>query len=63
VARQLGYVLDGLSRLENWLQHPGKYELKRLDRELLEPQFARLVRDARGVAELVEDLREALVPS
>jgi ParB-like chromosome segregation protein Spo0J len=56
LARQLGMVLDLLSRLENWQRHPGLAELKRDDRRLLAPQFTRLARAARSVAHLVEDL-------
>ena len=56
LARQLGMLLDLLGRLENWQRHPGLAELKRDDRRLLAPQFARLARDARGVADLVDDL-------
>ena len=46
---------DLLSRLENWQRHPGLAELKRDDRRLLASQFTRLVRDARGVANLIDD--------
>jgi ParB/RepB/Spo0J family partition protein len=56
LARQLGLLLDLLSRLENWQRHPGLAELKRDDRRLLAPRFARLARDARGVADLVDEL-------
>jgi len=56
LARQLAMVLDLLSRLENGQRHPGLAELKRDDRRLLAPQFTRLVRDARSVAQLVEEL-------
>jgi len=56
LARQLSLLLDLLSRLENGQRHPGLAELKRDDRRLLAPQFARLVRDARSVAQLVEEL-------
>ncbi|HKB37377.1 MAG TPA: ParB N-terminal domain-containing protein [Gemmataceae bacterium] len=56
LARQLGLLLDLLSRLGNWQRHPGLAELKRDDRRLLAPQFARLARDARSVAALVEEL-------
>ena len=45
-----------MSRLENWQRHPGLAELKRDDRRLLAPQFARLARDARSVADLVDEL-------
>lgn len=56
VARQLRQVLDAVGGLENWLRYPGLAELRRDDRELLRPRFERLVRDARTVAALVEDL-------
>jgi ParB-like chromosome segregation protein Spo0J len=56
LARQLGTVLDLLSRLENWQRHPGLAELKREDRRLLAPQFTRFARDARRVAKLIDDV-------
>lgn len=56
LARLLRLVLDLLSRLENGQRHPGLAELKRDDRRLLAPRFARLVKSARGVADLVDDL-------
>jgi ParB-like chromosome segregation protein Spo0J len=56
LARQLGMLLDLLSRLENWQRHPGLAELKREDRRLLAPPFTRLVRDARRVANQIDDL-------
>jgi ParB-like chromosome segregation protein Spo0J len=59
LARQLGMLLDLLNRLENWQRHPGLAELKRDERRLLAPQFTRLVRDARSVAALIEDLWSA----
>jgi ParB/RepB/Spo0J family partition protein len=59
LARQLGFLLDLLGRLENWQRHPGLAELQREDRRLLAPGFARLVREARSVADLVGDLWSA----
>jgi ParB-like chromosome segregation protein Spo0J len=56
LARQLGMLLDLMSRLENWQRHPGLAELKRDDRRLLAPQFRRLVGDARRLADLTDDL-------
>jgi len=56
LARQLGLLLDQLSRLETWQRHPGLAELKREDRRLLAPQFTRLARDAHRVANLTDDL-------
>jgi ParB-like chromosome segregation protein Spo0J len=46
VLRQLGGLLGGLGRMENWLRHRGRADLAACDR----------VRDSRTVAELTEDL-------
>jgi ParB-like chromosome segregation protein Spo0J len=54
--RRLGWVLDGLGRMEAWLHHRGWSDLTMLDRQVLAPSFKRLSRDGRIVAELVEDL-------
>jgi ParB-like chromosome segregation protein Spo0J len=56
LARHLGMLLELLGRLENWQRHPGLAELKREDRRLLAPLFARLSRDARRVANRVDEL-------
>ena len=56
LARQLSLLLDLLGRMENWQRHPGLAELKRDDRQMLAPSFWRLARDARSVANLVDDL-------
>ncbi|MGO9107890.1 MAG: ParB/RepB/Spo0J family partition protein [Thermoguttaceae bacterium] len=56
VLRQLGHLLDGLGRMENWLRHKGRADLAPCDRGVLSPSFGRLGRDARSVAELTEDL-------
>jgi len=56
VLRQLGSLLGGLSRMENWLRHRGRADLAPCDRGVLSPSFQRLSRDARTVAELSEDL-------
>jgi ParB-like chromosome segregation protein Spo0J len=56
VLRQLGGLLHGLGRMENWLRHRGRAELAPCDRSVLGPGFQRLTRDARTVAELTEDL-------
>jgi ParB-like chromosome segregation protein Spo0J len=56
VLRQLGSLLNGLSRMENWLRHRGRADLAPCDRSVLSPSFQRLSRDARAVAELSEDL-------
>jgi ParB-like chromosome segregation protein Spo0J len=56
LARQMRMLLDLMAQLENWQRHPGLAELKRDDRRLLAPQFLRLARDARRLADLTEDL-------
>jgi len=56
VLRQLGHLLDGLGRMENWLRHRGRADLASCDRGVLSPGFQRLTRDARTVAELTDDL-------
>jgi ParB-like chromosome segregation protein Spo0J len=56
VLRQLGGLLSGLGRMENWLRHRGRADLAPCDRSVLSPNFQRLMRDARIVGELTEDL-------
>jgi len=56
VLRQLGGLLSGLGRMENWLRHRGRADLAPCDRGVLSPSFQRLARDSRTVAELTEDL-------
>jgi len=55
ISKQLGYLLDQLARMENWLQHRGRAELTACDRGPLVPGFSRLSREARSVAELADD--------
>jgi ParB/RepB/Spo0J family partition protein len=54
LARQLSFLLEALSRMENWLRFPGLNHLGKTDRAMLALRFQRLVRDARMVAELVD---------
>lgn len=63
VARQLRFLLEALSRMENWLRFPGANQLRGADRALLASRFERLRRDAQQVAELVELLRPRLSAS
>lgn len=55
IARQLGYLLDQLGRMETWLHTRGRGELTFCDRGPLMPAFTRLSREARSVAELADD--------
>jgi ParB/RepB/Spo0J family partition protein len=60
VARQLRYLLDALGNMANWLRYPSLCELKRSDRLLLGPRFARLSQETHLVATLVDDLLREL---
>jgi len=53
LARQLTLALEVLSRLEHWLQTPGKRELTERDRQIVQPLLERLGDQARLVAEQV----------
>jgi ParB-like chromosome segregation protein Spo0J len=55
VARRLADVLEGLGRLEHWLRSQGRAGLTPCDILVLAPAFARLARDAHGVATLADD--------
>jgi len=59
-SKQLGALLDGLSRMENWLRHRGRADLTACDRSVLRPAFEKLGAQCRLVAELAEDLVGAL---
>jgi ParB-like chromosome segregation protein Spo0J len=63
ISKQLGYLLDQLARMENWLQHRGRAELTACDRGPLAPGFSRLSGEARSVAELADDFLLELTPS
>jgi ParB-like chromosome segregation protein Spo0J len=56
LARQLSMLLDLLTRMENWLRHPGLAELKRDDRRVLAPRFQRLAGTARTTIAAVEEV-------
>lgn len=60
VSRRLGWLLDNLARMENWLRHSGRSELSLCDCTILSPGFERLVRDGRVVGELAGDLVEEM---
>jgi ParB-like chromosome segregation protein Spo0J len=60
VARKLGWLLDNLSRMENWLRHTGRGELSLCDCTILSPGFERLSHDGHVVGELAGDLVEEM---
>jgi ParB-like nuclease domain/KorB domain len=53
LAHRLSQALEGLVRLEVWLQTPGERELSGRDRQILQPLLERLGDEAGLVAELV----------
>jgi ParB-like chromosome segregation protein Spo0J len=59
-ARQLGRLLEELGRWLAWLRSPGLLRLVCSDGPLLEPLLARLVQEARAVAEETEAARREL---
>lgn len=60
INKQLGTLLDGLSRMENWLRHRGRADLTACDRSVLRPGFKKFGDQCRLAAELAEDLAAAL---
>lgn len=55
VRKQLGALGDGLSRMEQWLQHRVRADLTACDTRVLRPAFEQLGAQCRRVAELAED--------
>ena len=55
IAKQLGYLLDHLAKMQTWLEYRGRGELMAYDRNVLVPGLERLVGDARAVAEATRD--------
>ena len=49
-----------MSRMENWLRHRDRGDLTACDRSVLRPAFEKLGGQCRLVAELAEDLKDAL---
>lgn len=60
VSKDLGRLLDQLSRMENWLRHHARGALLLCDRRILQEGFGRLAREGRQVAELAEDFMSEL---
>ena len=60
VARQLGQLLESLTRMEHWLSYRGRTDLTPADGSLLADGFARLGLAAGAVAALAADLHEEL---
>jgi ParB/RepB/Spo0J family partition protein len=56
IARRLTYLIDDLSRLENWLRSQGRAGLTPCDRLVLTPAFEQLGGAAANVAALAKDV-------
>jgi ParB-like chromosome segregation protein Spo0J len=62
VWKRVGWLLDGLGRMEVWLAHHGRTGVTPGDRTILSPRFQRLARDAGSVAALSQDFVGELEP-
>jgi ParB-like chromosome segregation protein Spo0J len=60
LSRQLGSLLDGLDRMQNWLRHRGRGELRLCDRDVLAEGFHKLTQQTHSVWELTEDFLQEL---
>jgi hypothetical protein len=62
IHKQLGYLLEQLSRLENWLSHRGRSELAACDASILRPSFENVIRQSTQVTALTTDFLRACFP-
>ena len=62
IHKQLGYLLEQLSRLENWLSHRGRSELASRDAAILRPSFENVIRQSTQVTALSADFLRACFP-
>ncbi len=60
ISGQLARLLDLVAQMESWLRYRGRGVLELRDRDPLRPGFAKLLQDARHVAELTEDFLQEL---
>jgi ParB-like chromosome segregation protein Spo0J len=60
IAKRLGFLLDGLAKMQTWMRYHGRAELQACDRELLQPGFGRLANECRLVAGASDDLLQEL---
>jgi ParB-like chromosome segregation protein Spo0J len=56
ISNRLGYLLEALGRMEQWLRYRGWSDLSAADRRVLQPALSRLSRDSRVVGELADDV-------
>jgi ParB-like chromosome segregation protein Spo0J len=60
IAKRLGFLLDGLAKMQTWMRYQGRGELQACDRELLQPGFQRLADECRLAADATGDLLQEL---
>jgi hypothetical protein len=60
IAKRLGFLLDGLAKMQTWMRYQGRGELQACDRELLQGGFQRLADECRLVASATSDLLQEL---
>ena len=63
IAKRLGFLLDGLAKMQTWLRYQGRADLQACDSQLLEAGFRRLADESLLVADATEDfLKELTLP-
>jgi ParB-like chromosome segregation protein Spo0J len=63
IQKQLGQLLDQLSRMENWLSHRGRGELSACDAVLLRSSLEKVIHQSELVKILTTDLLQECFPS
>ena len=63
IAKRLGFLLDGLAKMQTWLRYQGRADLQACDGQFLKAGFRRLVDESLLVADATEDfLKELKLP-
>lgn len=63
IQKQLGQLLEQLSRMENWLSHRGRSELSAYDAVLLRSSLEKVIHQSELVKMLTKDLLQECFPS
>ena len=63
IQKQLGQLLEQLSRMENWLSHRGRGELSACDAVILRSSFEKVIQQSGLVETLTTDLLHACFPN
>ncbi len=62
IHKQLGHLLEQLSRVEHWLSHRGRGELAACDAAILRPSFENVARQSTRTAALTTEFLQACFP-